>query len=96
MKKKRRNVLAYTDNTVKLYAQLSVQVDEVGSEWLSPGQVDFLESAYLWARYEGGNQLKPLRKLVKYWELPMPHVDVSVAAYSTAEFAMSTPAFNDV
>ena len=96
MKKKRRNVLVYTDDTVKWYTQLTVQVDENGSEWLTPGQVDFLEFAHLWARYEGSNQLEALRPLVGYWELPMPQVGASVATHSIAEFARSTPAFNGV
>ncbi len=96
MRKKRRNVLVYTDDTVKWYTQLTIQVDKSGNEWLAPGQVDFLESAHLWARYEGSNQLKASRSLVRYWELPMPQVGIPVATYGTAEFARSTPAFNDV
>ena len=96
MKKKRRNVLVYTDDTVKWYTQLTIQVDEAGNEWLAPGQVDFLESAHLWVRYESSNQLKALRKIVTYWKLPMPDVDNPVATYGTAKFARSTPAFNQV
>ena len=96
MKKKRRNVLVYTDDTVKWYTQMTIQVDDTGSEWLTPGQVDFLEYAHLWARYECSNQLKALRNIVTYWELPMPYVDAPVVTCGTAEFARSTPAFNDV
>ncbi len=84
MKKKRRNVLVYTDDTVKRYAQLTIQVDEAGNEWLAPGQVDFLESAHLWARF------------VSDWTLPMPQVGAPVATPSIAEFARSTPAFSGV
>ena len=51
MKKKRRNVLVYIDDTVKCYTQLTIQVDEAGNEWLAPEQVDFLESAHLRARH---------------------------------------------
>ena len=95
MKKKRSNVLVYTDDTVKWYTQLTIQVDEVGNEWLAPGQVDFLESARLWARYAGSNQLKAVRPLVCDWTLPMPQVGALVATQSIADFARSTPAFND-
>ena len=96
MKKRKSNILVYTDNTVKWYTELTIQVDDAGDEWLTPGQVDFLESAHLWARYEGSNQLKALSPLVSDWTLPMPQVGAPVATHSTAEFTRSTPAFNDV
>ncbi len=96
MKKRKRNILVYTDNTVKWYTELTIQVDDAGDEWLTPGQVNFLEDAHLWARYEGSNQLKASRPLVSGWTLPMPQVGTPVATHSIAKFARSTPAFNKV
>ena len=37
----------YTDDTVKWYTQMTIQVDDTGSEWLTPGQVDYLEDKHL-------------------------------------------------
>ncbi len=96
MNKKKSNILVYADNTVKWYTELIIQVDEAGDEWLTPGQIDYLEYAHMWARYEGSNQLKALRTLVRNWELPIPHVGAPVATPSIAKFARSTPAFNEV
>ena len=72
MKKKSRNVLVYTDDTVKRYRQMTIQVDDTGSEWLTPGQFDFVEYANLWARYEASNQLKAIIINVTYWVIKMP------------------------
>ncbi len=96
MEKKKKNILVYTDNTVKCYAKLTIQVDDSGDEWLTPGQIDFLEYAHMWAPYEGSNQLKALKTLVRYCKLPIPQVDALVATPSTTKFTMSTPAFNAV
>ena len=96
MKKKRRNVLVYTDDTVKWYTQLTIQVDDAGNEWLAPGQIDFLESAHNWARYEGSSQLTVSANLFTDWLSPVPKVgDVRSSGLSSG-FASSTPAFNDV
>ena len=96
MKKERRNILVYTDDTVKWYTQLTIQVDDAGNKWLAPGQVDFLEFTHNWVRYEGSSQLKASRTLMMRWGLLIPQVGAPVATYGNSGFARSTPASNKV
>ncbi len=96
MQRKRHNVSVYTDDIVKLYTQLTIQVDDAGDKWLTPEQIDFLEFMHTWARYECINQLKASRPLVTHWRHPMLEVGASKSSDLGSSFARSTPAFSGV
>jgi len=93
MKKKRRNVPVYTNEKVTVYTQLTVQVDNAGDEWLTPQQLDFLESVHAWARYEGSNQLRAYKRLVTPWQSPVPTLD-GPRSSDVRDTFLSTPAFD--
>jgi hypothetical protein len=49
---KKRDILIYADNDKTFHTELTVQIDNNGDAWLTPGQIDFLESAHVWAKNE--------------------------------------------
>jgi len=81
MRKKKRDVLVYTEGTAKQYDALIVQVDDAGNEWLSPVQVKYLEEAHLWAKYRGDSTIKVSDGLVFNFVSPMPQMQPTVTSY---------------
>ncbi len=79
MVKKRRSIVYYSDNKIKLSWPTSVKVDEFGEAWLSPRQVKQLEFMHEYAPYYASNKLRRSSKLLLQYNPPPPVQGPSVA-----------------